>query len=69
MLYYLFRFLEDFNIPGAHLWSYISFRALLAMILALIISAWFGERFIKFLKKKQITEVHHDLLQEDPVRA
>lgn len=60
MLYYLFRFLEDFNIPGAHLWSYISFRALLAMILALIISAWFGERFIKFLKKKQITEVQRD---------
>jgi phospho-N-acetylmuramoyl-pentapeptide-transferase len=60
MLYYLFRFLEDFNIPGAHLWSYISFRALLAMILALIISAWFGERFIKFLKRKQITEVQRD---------
>lgn len=60
MLYYLFRFLEDFNIPGAHLWSYISFRALLAMILALVISAWFGERFIKFLKRKQITEVQRD---------
>lgn len=60
MLYYLFRFLEDFNIPGAHLWSYISFRALLAMIFALIISAWFGERFIKFLKKKQITETQRD---------
>lgn len=60
MLYYLFRFLENFNIPGAHLWSYISFRALLAMILALIISAWFGERFIKFLKRKQITEVQRD---------
>ena len=60
MLYYLFRFLEDFNIPGAHLWSYISFRALLAMILALIISAWFGERFIKILKRKQITEVQRD---------
>lgn len=60
MLYYLFRFLEDFNIPGAHLWSYISFRALLALIFALIISAWFGERFIKFLKKKQITETQRD---------
>ncbi len=60
MLYYLFRFLEDFNIPGAHLWSYISFRALLALILSLLISAWFGERFIKFLKRKQITEVQRD---------
>ena len=36
MLYYLFRFLEQFNIPGSHLWSYISFRALLALILSLV---------------------------------
>ena len=34
MLYYLFRFLEQYNIPGSHLWSYISFRALLALILS-----------------------------------
>lgn len=60
MLYYLFRFLEQFSIPGSHLWSYISFRALLALILSLIISAWFGEKFIKFLKKKQITETQRD---------
>ncbi|MGN1262570.1 MAG: phospho-N-acetylmuramoyl-pentapeptide-transferase [Prevotella sp.] len=60
MLYYLFRFLDQFGIPGAHIWSYISFRALLAMILSLIISAWFGERFIKFLKRKQITETQRD---------
>ena len=47
MLYYLFRFLEGFDIPGAHIWSYISFRALLALILSLVISAWFGEKFIR----------------------
>ena len=46
MLYYFFRFLEQFDIPGSHMWSYISFRALLTLILALLISAWFGERFI-----------------------
>ena len=34
MLYYLFRFLEQFGIPGSHVWGYISFRALLALILA-----------------------------------
>ena len=55
MLYYLFRFLEQFGIPGAHMWGYISFRSLLALILSLIISAWFGEKFIKYLKSKQIT--------------
>ncbi len=60
MLYYLFRFLEQFGISGSHLWGYISFRALLALILSLVVSAWFGEKFIKFLKRKQITEVQRD---------
>ncbi len=60
MLYYLFRYLEQFNIPGSHLWSYISFRALLALILSLVISAWFGERFIKWMKKRKIFEVERD---------
>lgn len=60
MLYYLFRFLEQFGISGAHIWSYISFRSLLALILSLVISAWFGEKFIKYLKRKQITEVQRD---------
>lgn len=56
MLYYLFRFLEEYGISGAHLWGYISFRSLLALMLSLVISAWFGERFIKHLRSKQITE-------------
>ena len=60
MLYYLFRFLENYGIPGSHVWGYISFRALLALILALIISAWFGERFIKFMKRKNISETQRD---------
>ena len=60
MVYYLFRFLEHFGVSGAGLWSYISFRALLALIFSLIISAWFGEKFIKYLKKKQITETQRD---------
>lgn len=60
MLYYIFRFLDQFGIPGAHIWSYISFRALLALILSLVISAWFGEKFIKYLKRKQITETQRD---------
>ena len=60
MLYYLFRFLEQFGISGSHMWGYISFRALLALILSLAISAWFGEYFIKYLKSKQITETQRD---------
>lgn len=60
MLYYLFRFLDQFDIPGSHLWQYISFRSLLTLILSLIISAWFGERFIKFMKRRNISETQRD---------
>ena len=60
MLYYFFRFLEQYDIPGAHMWSYVSFRALLTMILALLISAWFGERFIKWMKRRKIFETERD---------
>jgi phospho-N-acetylmuramoyl-pentapeptide-transferase len=60
MLYYLFRFLEGYNIPGAHIWSYISFRSLLALILSLLISAWFGEFFIKFMRRKKFFEIVRD---------
>lgn len=60
MLYYLFRFLDQFGISGAHIWSYISFRALLALMLSLVISAWFGEKFIRYLRRKQITETQRD---------
>ena len=60
MLYYLFRFLDQYDIPGSHMWSYISFRALLTLILSLLISAWFGERFIKWMKRKKIFETERD---------
>ena len=60
MLYYIFRFLDQFDIPGAHIWSYISFRALLTLILSLLLSAWVGERFIKFMKRRKISEVQRD---------
>ena len=62
MLYYVFRFLEQYNIPGSHLWSYISFRSLLALILALCVSAWFGEYFIKYMRRKKIYETERDPL-------
>ena len=60
MLYYLFRFLEQFGISGSGLWHYISFRSLLALMLALIISAWFGEHFIKWMKGHKIYEAQRD---------
>lgn len=60
MLYYFFRFIEQFGIPGSAIWGYISFRSLLALILGLIISMWFGERFIRFMRRRNIGETARD---------
>jgi phospho-N-acetylmuramoyl-pentapeptide-transferase len=60
MLYYFFRFLEQFGIPGSGMWAYISFRSLLALIFALAISAWFGGHFIRFMKRHNFTETQRD---------
>lgn len=60
MLYYLFRFLDQFGITGSHIWGYISFRALLALILSLVISIYFGKKIINYLKRRQITETARD---------
>ena len=60
MLYYLFRFLEQWDIPGSGMWSYISFRSLLALILSLVISIWFGEFFIKWMRRHGGLEAQRD---------
>ncbi len=60
MLYYLFEWLQKFDFPGAGMFGYTSFRALMAVILALLISAIFGSKFIALLKNKQITETQRD---------
>ncbi|MEG1580526.1 MAG: phospho-N-acetylmuramoyl-pentapeptide-transferase, partial [Bacteroidaceae bacterium] len=60
MLYYLFRFLDQFGVPGSGMWTYISFRALLAFMLALVVSALFGEYFIKWMKRHNISELQRD---------
>ncbi|WP_291722004.1 phospho-N-acetylmuramoyl-pentapeptide-transferase [Bernardetia sp.] len=62
MLYYLFRFLrEQFELSGAGLFQYISFRAMLAAFLSLLISVVFGKKIILFLQKQQIGETVRDL--------
>ena len=62
MLYYFFEFLENqYQIPGASLFTYISFRAAAAIITSLLISTIFGKRIIDFLRKKQIGESVRDL--------
>ncbi|MFD0991535.1 phospho-N-acetylmuramoyl-pentapeptide-transferase [Mariniflexile jejuense] len=62
MLYYLFDYLEkQFQIPGASLFGFITFRAALAMILSLLISTIYGKRIIRFLQKQQVGETIRDL--------
>ena len=60
MLYYLFQYLDKINFPGAGVFTYVTFRAAVAIILSLIISVWFGNTFIKLLKRKKIVEVQRD---------
>ena len=57
MLYHLFEYLEEvYNLPGAGVFQYISFRASLAVIVSLIISLLFGKRLIAKLQDLQAAE-------------
>jgi len=62
MLYYLFTYLhEAFNLTGAGVFQYISFRAAMAVIVSLLISMIFGKRIIRILAQKQVGESVRDL--------
>ena len=57
MLYYLFDYLQSaYDLPGAGLFQYISFRASLAIITSLLVSLVFGKRIISLIRRKQIGE-------------
>ena len=62
MLYYLFEFLEkQYQMPGASVFQFITFRAALAIILSLLFSIIFGKKIILMLQKKQVGESVRDL--------
>ncbi|MCR9226981.1 MAG: phospho-N-acetylmuramoyl-pentapeptide-transferase [Flavobacteriaceae bacterium] len=62
MLYYLFEFLEkQYQLPGAGLFQFLTFRAALSVLLSLLIAMVYGKRIILFLQKKQIGESIRDL--------
>ena len=62
MLYRLFEYLNhNTNIPGMGIGSYISFRAVAAIVLSLLITILFGKLIIRFLRRKQIGEDIRDL--------
>ncbi|RMA57693.1 phospho-N-acetylmuramoyl-pentapeptide-transferase [Ulvibacter antarcticus] len=62
MLYYLFDYLEKtYQLPGASLFQFITFRASLAVILSLFIATVYGKKIIAYLQKKQVGETVRDL--------
>ena len=62
MLYYLFDYLDKtYDMPGAGLFNFITFRAILAVILSLFIASVYGKKIINYLRKKQVGESIRDL--------
>lgn len=58
MFYSLFTYFNE--LPGARLMTYISFRAIIAGVLALLVSVFFGKYFIRLMKRKHISETQRD---------
>lgn len=62
MLYHLFDFLEQsYNLPGAGLFKYITFRASIAVLVSLLISMIYGGKIINLLRRLQVGETVRDL--------
>lgn len=60
MFYHLSQLLKNIDIPGLGMFEFVSFRALMALILSLVISMVFGEYFIKYMRRRKIIEEARD---------
>lgn len=61
MLYYLFKYLDGLDFPGAGMFHYITFRSACAIILSLMMATIIGKKVIHILQKQQIGEDIRDL--------
>lgn len=61
MLYYLFEYLNELDVPGTGVFKYLSFRAAMAVFTSLLISLIFGKSIIRFLQRQQVGETVRDL--------
>lgn len=61
MLYYLFEWLNQWDVPGAGLFQFISFRAAIALIFSLLMCLIFGKKWIAMLQRMQVKETVRDL--------
>ena len=68
MIYHLFQALKDFDIPGQGLMNYLSFRAMMATVTAMLVALLAGKRIIRWLQRQQIGETVRDLGLADQVQ-
>lgn len=62
MLYYIFQYLDKaFDVPGAGVFQYITFRSALAFILSLLIATIYGKKIINYLRNQQVGETVREL--------
>ena len=62
MLYHLFTTLREmYDLPGAGLFSFVSFRAGMSLMTSLVVGILFGKRIIQRLQLKQVGEIVRDL--------
>ena len=60
MLYHLFEILKDYDFPGHNLMSFVSFRAIMANIVALLLSLAFGQKVVNLLLKNKVYDGGRD---------
>ena len=62
MLYHLFTTLRElYDLPGAGLFNFVSFRAAMSLLTSLVVGIAFGKRIIEWLQLKQVGEIVRDL--------
>ena len=70
MLYYLFEYLEtEYQLPGATLFRFLTFRAGMSVLLSLILATVYGKQIIRLLRRKQVGETVRDLGLEGQMKA
>ena len=68
MIYHLFQALKEYDIPGQGLMNYLSFRAMMASVTAMLFTLIAGKRIIRWLQRKQIGETVRDLGLEGQIQ-
>ena len=60
MFYHLSHYFKEWGLPGSGLFTYVSFRSLLALMVSLVLSFWLSKKFITYMKRKRHIEKARD---------